>query len=621
MLDEGYADIFSDNDLSIEDKEIFAKVYKEFAITPLLAPMTRDICLYLSAVHSRDGIKLPPYRALHHWVTLVDKFKTDVEEARYDFPDHSLDKAFAKITAEYERKGIRETYPDKDPAKGTISDIPDAVMIIPKFSFDQFSYMPHTSGVDLESAEGCLIDSRLPSTKIPFKLAKRMFDTKTLAKLGDNKNSDLVHISGFNQSFNLHNTFTETPKDKPVKLRFSKRSIKKVSRAKGQYKVVERGRTSLDKPSFGPRTSDVNLALKIKNEIPCIYPSIGKVYEPFLEIDEEAANAYEIDELSVMAWEDYDGLEHALKAHDDAVAINTKWEKHIYFYGGAQAFESLMRWGVLNLNTVARRNTMMILKRTQYFSTIGLFRLDDKRFVDFVTQRLDTPSFEMADFVDTKSSVKIMAEKILPMPEYRSYKAKVLLSIRQARNENRKTLKAKYNQFLADPVNVALSAAEKSLNEMIDRVVVMSEQYSDAVFTHEHNLFDSTDLKWAVKNTYLPFFRLIFSYTQSLTYFYELLPKSVVKKIKNDMSLRQQTENLMHSINQSFVSNFTQGIDNFIYFIDESSASQSVYMTDTIHLDKSVVRNLTSMFPINEITKTTYSLKDVPAAASFDIQW
>jgi len=621
LLDEGYADIFADNELSVEDKSLFAKVYKEFAVEPLIAPMTRNISLYLSAIHSRDGVKLPPYRALHHWMTLVEKFKEEVDGARYEFNDHSLEKAFKKVTKEFENKGLRLPYPNKDPRTGVQSEIPDAVMILPKFSMNDFNYIPHTGGVDLESAEGCLVDSRLATTKLPYKYVKRMLDEESLEKLGKKKNTDLIEISGFTQEFELLRTFNDTPRNKPVRHKFSRRSIKKVSRAKGGYRVVERGRTSLDKPSFSKRTDDVNLAQKIENVIPFIYPELTKVYEPFLEIDEEAANAYEIDTYATMAWEDYDGLEHALKAHDDFVEGRKKWSDHIYFFGGTGPFESLMRWGVLNLNNTARRNTMMILKRTAYLGCIGLFRLDDKKFAEFVSQRVDTPSFEMSDFSDTKCSVQIKASDILPMKEYRSYKASCLLDIREDRNKNRKALKAKHQTYLASPVEYALDLAKEKLTQVTEEITTMSEQYAGALFSKEHNLFDSTEQKWAIRSTYMGYFRLIFAYTSSLEVFYELLPKSVVKTIKADITLRQQVENTMNDLNEMFVRNFDTGIDDFIYFIKDSCLAEGVFRTDVIHLDIDVARKLKGSFSVNQTKAVSYSLKDIPAAASFEIEW
>jgi hypothetical protein len=80
-----------------------------------------------------------------------------VEEARYDFPTHSLDQAYRKVRKEYEDKGIRSLYPDVSPSTGVDSEIPDAVMIIPKFSFNDYNFVPHCDGLDLEQADGCLV--------------------------------------------------------------------------------------------------------------------------------------------------------------------------------------------------------------------------------------------------------------------------------------------------------------------------------------------------------------------------------------------------------------------------------------------------------------------------------
>jgi 3'-phosphoadenosine 5'-phosphosulfate sulfotransferase (PAPS reductase)/FAD synthetase len=622
ILDEGYADIFSDNSLTDEDKDLFASVYKEFAVNPLITPMTRDIAVYLSAIHSRDGVKLPPYRALYHWVTLVERFMSDVEEARYDFPAHDLTKAYQQVRMDYEAKGLRVPYPKVDPSKGVKSQIPDAVMITPDFGIDQYTYIPHTGGVDLESAEGCLVDSHLPTTKIPYKYAKRMLSEAELLSLGEKSNADMVTMQGFDNNFTFISPFLDEPKDKKVTHKFSKRGIKKVSRVKGGYRVVERGRTSLDKPSFGSRTSAISLSDQLTKTIPYFTPSLNKEYDPFMNVDEDTANAYEINEEALMAWEDYDGLAHAMQAHDDAVKGNIKWQKHIYFYGSAKPFESLMRWNVLDLNNAARRNTMMILKRTSYFATLGLFRLDDKRFVDFVTQRIDTPSFQMSAFVDTKHSIAIQAHQILPMPEYRSHKARHLLSIREDRNKARKALKESHKQFLESPFDFSLAQIETAFTSEIEYLDQMGYELAEAMFINEHNLLDRFGNSKALSSTFQAYLRYMFSYVNNIDYFYELMPKSVVTQIKVDITLRKKSNALLERLNHMFVTKLYKSIDKFIEFKEDGIRSLELYNdTNALWNSAEVLEEFKNNFTKIKSESVGFELSDSPAAATFDIEW
>jgi 3'-phosphoadenosine 5'-phosphosulfate sulfotransferase (PAPS reductase)/FAD synthetase len=609
MLDEGYADIFTDNGMTDIEKSEFSLAYIKYAVEPMVSPMNEKIAIYLSAIHARDGIKLPPYRAIYLYKTLVTDFLEAVEEARYDFPTFSLDKAYKQVRKQYEENETRSTYPNVNSSTGVDSVIPDAVMIVPEFTITDFNFVPHAGGLDLEQAEGCTVTSRLTQTKVPFKIAKRLLPDDVLCKMTGYKNTDMVELSGFDYTTPIVSTFMDKPRKKKLVHKFSKRSIKKVSRANKGYRVIARGRTSLDKPSFGLRTSETSLTQSISNDIPCLYPATHKVYEPFLNIDENAANAYEIDEESLMQWEDYEGLEHALKVHDDSIAIRKKWDGHIYFYSSAEPFESLMRWGVLDLNNTARRNTMLILKRTAYFSNIGLFRLDDQKFAEFAQQVAESKSFKMSDFVNTRTSVKIQANQILEMSDYRAYKAKKLLIIRKARNENRSTLKNNQVTYLSNPIDYSLAAIKSGLGNKVNAAIDLIDELVAVTFAYENKLFHPVDSKKVVMSTYSSFLRYVNSYTSDIDSAYELMPKSVAQKIKSNSLIRAKLKSILDNLNLALVSAINLKVSNFL-------KTTTMYMETRI----SMVKDIPTDFELTA-KSSPYSIDDSPALIRSDIEW
>jgi 3'-phosphoadenosine 5'-phosphosulfate sulfotransferase (PAPS reductase)/FAD synthetase len=609
MLDEGYADIFSDNGMTDTEKAEFSAAYRKFAVEPMIAPMNEKIAIYLSAIHARDGIKLPAYRAIYLYKRLVIDFLEAVEEARYDFPTFSLDKAYKQVRKDYEENGIRHIYPDVDPTSGVNSIIPDAVMIIPKLSFREFSFVPHAGGLDLEQADGCLVTSKLNQVRVPFKLAKRLLPENILSTMTNYKNSDKVDISGFDFSTPLVTTFLDKSRKKKLTHKFSKRSIKKISRANKSFRVIQRGRTSLDTPSFGLRTSNTSLTESIANNVLSVSPAIHNVYEPFLSMDEDAANAYEINEEHLMNWVDYDGLEHAIKAHDDSVAIRLKWDKHIYFFHSSEPFESLMRWGVLDLNNKAKLNTMKILKRTAYFSTIGLFRLDDKKFSEFANQSASNASFKMSDFRNTRTSVQIQADSILTMKQYRAYKAKLLLPLRRGRNITRSKLKNDYASYLADPIDYSFTAIESGLKAKVSEALNLMDELIEVTFSFENNTFHPVENKKVVMSTYNAFLRYVYSYTSDLESAYELMPKSVVKQVKNNSLYRMRLQEILSKLNDSFVTNMQTAVSKF-------KLDQTKSMDTTFDL----VEKINSSYKLSK-SYVPYEMNDSPAEIVSEIEW
>lgn len=66
-LDEGYAEIANDPDLDEKSMAFYLAHYVEASTEHLIQPLTIEHIMMICAIHARDGIALPPYRALHIW--------------------------------------------------------------------------------------------------------------------------------------------------------------------------------------------------------------------------------------------------------------------------------------------------------------------------------------------------------------------------------------------------------------------------------------------------------------------------------------------------------------------------------------------------------------------------
>jgi len=633
MLDLGYSDIFKADDLSSEEKTEFAAVYLKYAVEPLIEPMTEDIAIYLSAIHSRDGVKLPPFRAIYHWKTLVVDFEDEVDALTYPEWDYKLQnynnnyKTYgqaAKIARyNFEEQGIRKPYPNVAASKGKKDIIPDAVMIIPPYKQSEFQYIPHTGGYDAETAEGCMIESHLPTTKIPFKLASRMFSKETLSSHQHLKGSDTLLISGFDQLTTLNSYFRDTPKSKKVKHKFSTRKITKVSRIKGGYKVIARGRTSTGRPSFAKRTDHVSLSDQILEQTSLLRPNLGKIYTPLLSIDDECSNSYEISEIGLMNFEDYEGYDRALKEHDDFIDMAKRRKNHIYYFGGTGAFEQLMRFGVLDLNNQAKKNTMMILKRTEYFSALGLFRLDDKALVEFVTAKDNGQSVVHGNIIDTTTACSITTDNVMKMSDHRSFKARLLIELRGERNTRRKALKADLNEYNNDPVIHTLNNLRTTFEGLEEMVFTDAVKLSELTFMQAHTLYNGDDQASSKRQSIKACMKLLHSYTFELEYLLELTPKSIRNQVKSNVVIRAQFEALRAELNLMLVNSIQKGGDAFLHLISQSNddIQSTMFFKDVSGLDTKCINKVLNEFTINEKPEPLYSLSDSPSLTSTNIEW
>ena len=266
--------------------------------------------------------------------------------------------------------------------------------------------------------------------------------------------------------------------------------------------MLERGRTSLDSPSFSLRSSTPHLFTTMTTDIP-LYVHDTRLNDPLnLDPDCGVITGFDVDKEAMYDWMQFGGLESALQAHDDAIAIRQKYDGNIFFYGGLGAFQHYNRYGVFRLNEGALINTKRIIARTAYFSRIGLFSLDEDAIIDMSKRDAGDIDIKLSEYRNTQfRNMRIDIDAILPMPEYRSFKAKELLGIRSKRNEKRQSLKALIRDFRDAPTVAAIA----QLQLMGDRAKeVYAKSYEKAVLAKtliDNGIvaFDGTDYRQSLK--------------------------------------------------------------------------------------------------------------------------
>lgn len=506
--DLGFADILQDPALSPEDKHEMAEVYKKYATRPLIAPMSFELAIFLSAIHSRDGIRLPPYRALHVWLAT--------------------------------KEGKRIPYPSVSVEDAKIDAIPDSVMVIPEHH-DVSTFIPFTGNglLDTESASGCDGESNLSIAEIPVYQAKHYLPKDELHKIDNMKPSDLVKINGLET-----NLFTQklraTPTKHQPKKRYSKRSIVKASKRKGKYKVLDRGRTSLNSYSFGYRDKTSHLEERLYAPIKIGMPTTQREFNPLKESICEESTGYKISQLAIYDWIDYGGLEQALAEHDDSIRLHESFDDDIYYFGGVGVFESMLRWGLFKLGKSASENAGRMLTRTSYYNALGILALNDSAVRKLALNKCKT--HKISEYrKNIKSNISLHIKQILPMKEYRSYKANLLLTIRNERNERRRQVRDKHQLLLKDPGAYALSEVTELHSHYKDQYknCVRNWLLPDSLNQSGIKFFDGENLKnkASLNRGFLNFFHSIYTDLETM---FMLFDRSVENTIKNDSQARQK---------------------------------------------------------------------------------
>lgn len=209
-------------------------------------------------------------------------------------------------------------------------------------------------------------------------------------------------------------------------VQFTKRVSKVVK------KKVLKGNTRM---SFYGHQVDSSLHLAHQQEVSFLKPSFSSYTQKFIGShdasllpDEEAVMMENImvDEAKLSLWRELGGLTSALSEHDQYFEsmitkrhIRKLKSNDVRNYGGTHVAEQLLAEGVISIEKRYWSQLQAILKRTQIFNTLNMFRFQSMSYDDVVQH-----------------------PKAISMRQHRSDKVTVLSIIRQHRNEQRRLVKA-----------------------------------------------------------------------------------------------------------------------------------------------------------------------------------
>lgn len=138
---------------------------------------------------------------------------------------------------------------------------------------------------------------------------------------------------------------------------------------------------------------------------------------------EELADNIHVDQAGITRWLSQEGLERALALHDAYFEAKDSRRRRgqpvsMRTFGGTFAAEMLMEQGVITIAPGYKAQLQFILRRTQFFDSLGLFCFQSQSYAEVVNHL-----------------------KAITMAQHRSDKAKILSFIRQARNAERRAVK------------------------------------------------------------------------------------------------------------------------------------------------------------------------------------
>lgn len=432
--------------------------------------------MYLSFIHSRDGVKLPAYRAIALWDRLYTQFISDVEEARYvsDGVYLTLSEAHKCVVADYESRGLRIPYPDVNVDEAPREDPPDAVMIMPDTALTDFAYVPHTGMFTAEDVVGCMIGIEHNNVKLPLSQAKKLLPNDS------DISANNVTLRGFVMD-KSHRTFNEESSYIAPKKEYSKRAIKKVSRKNGQYQVLERNRTSVGSFSFSERTDDTVYSDKVSKAVTIPKLCLNTQYIPLNEPDEDTIGSYAISVEGYYNWLDYGGFERAMEVHDKAVEYRQSRGESIYHWSGINVVEEMQRFGLFDLSPSAIKSSMFNLRRTAYFGQLGLFRLSDEAFIELASNGNTKANHDLSE-----QYPELYVNAVMPMHVYRQFKAKRLLDIRNNRNANRRRVKQLRQRFLSNPIGIDVTLATEYVNGLLEDFQAQIHDFNNGYFNSNY---------------------------------------------------------------------------------------------------------------------------------------
>ena len=443
MEDPGYADIMTDPALDIEDREILRQFYLKYATTQVINVFTDAQAIYLDALHSRDGVRLPCFRITFLW--------------------------------EQVKRGARLPYPNVNMALAKADTVPEAKML-PIAKLDLATAHRASEVFEADMRGGCfsqnqdesltytLIVKQDGSYNLKFQ-GKNVYVSKTL------KRELALHVESL---VNELSTSGELTISKKIALRYrndvtlaeqinsngvkaerlqmwSRRQLTKVKRKEGKITRASKGRASV---AFYNMNSKPKLERAHVQGVNFWLPSWKRTEYFFqtMDVNEmyDTQIGYSINVDAMEQWANFDGLDRAIETHNKFVQRQLRNKQSRYTYANTNAFEHLVLMGVLEVAVHVKEQCQRICDRTELFSQIGLFH--------------------------HKDSDRLMALGV-SMSEYRQAKFERLLQIRATRNQRRKTIRQQVLNFETD----SSSYIKNLVTSLLEKV---KTEYSTIAYEH-----------------------------------------------------------------------------------------------------------------------------------------
>ncbi|MUJ20358.1 hypothetical protein [Aliivibrio fischeri] len=441
-LDPGYRDILEDKLLDDISKFELLEMYREEAVNPLYKLFTIEHAVMLSGIWALDGVRLPNYTPLKIW--------EKVNNGDY-LPWPNI-------------KPNEKKEPISEAMFLQISDDPKVDLYslwrAPLYSWDLL-------GGDFEPKSCSGMYYEMPSNSQRVKVT---FDGKTLTVV-DYYTSKKMKLGQYTLNQLREIALKEMSESKDSSIKFEKRlSFRKAltitDRSLGRLKSVKpiinftkrkcswnrltnkylKSRQSLQ---FYKRNEKSSLEETRFNSISSWEPNLERSIEPVISINCEDNIAFKIDPKALGRFIQNGKIRQSACIYEKQIAqfrkmrIKRGSKFSVRNYGDVEPFFELLSLGVIKLSKLQSANCLSVRKRTEVFNQLGLFNLPDKLTID--------------------------EYRLISQADYRSDKAKILLTIRHSRNESR--------QFARKTLMLDEKTKQQLLVEdFIERINVIHEQ-------------------------------------------------------------------------------------------------------------------------------------------------
>lgn len=427
--DRGYQLIINDEKLSAADKETLLKLYITQATKPLISMMNDKIALFISFIHSRDGVKIAPWAAYNIWKmaeSCLTNAEYEIEDFGFDDNDSSKYLSMLDLPELFEQQKIKlfksepEIFgeiPVVDVTKIKFDDVPDIRMI--KIPNNQSLRIPYLDSLDLDRVR-CDYTRNICSVDLTTNEANVIGTDLKLQYCEDVGKIDL---------------YSPHLKKKACLVYASQR---KIIRKKEKKKIsISRGRSRTNSMSFKLRT-DIPAITSTFKPLRLFIPSTTSIETMDIITTNENLNTrmvFNEDQLSEYFYNSQRPVKETLyvnkfyscnrtDGYEDTIILKFRdWRKcyGLYHSAGTAAYKALLSWDFISLSKRARNNQDFIINRNELFKAIGIHNASNQELLD--------------------NSISIN--------EHRTIKAKILLNIRERKNVNRNYYKSEvllYNE-------------------------------------------------------------------------------------------------------------------------------------------------------------------------------